>query len=219
MTKLCCLTVLAAGMLAGCNVTDDDEKSAQELNVNSRYTVESVNITGQRNVTISDPLRSELDSFVGTLYDHSALEKAGRPDQEGAARHRCGDQGHARQRAGSRDRQFRSHPSHEQDFDLNVGKFVYDSKEGWTGDGSATTNFNGNAFTFGLVSDSDSLIERYAGVRAKFERKNVWAPTGCAPLRIRRAYHEQWNPATLAAAPPGMNLSVPRRFLRRRRRW
>ena len=76
MTKLCCLAVLAAGMLAGCNVADDDEKSAQELNVNSRYTVESVTITGQRNVSIPGPLRSELNSFVGTLYDHSALEKA-----------------------------------------------------------------------------------------------------------------------------------------------
>src|ERR1700689_144699 len=170
MTKLCCLTMLAAGMLAGCNVADDDEKSAQELNLNSRYTVESVSITGQRNVAIPDPLRSELDSFVGTLRDHSALEKAAARIRKGL---RVTDVSIKVSKGNAPDHvivNFEVSRAHEHMFDLNVGKFVYDSKEGWSGDGGATMNFRGNALSFGLVSNSDTTIDRYAGVHARFER-------------------------------------------------
>jgi hypothetical protein len=85
-------------------------------------------------------------------------------------------------------------------FDVNVGKFVYDSKEGWSGDGGATMNIRGNALSFGLVSSSDTTVDRYAGVRARFERKHV----GTDRLRIRfdfTSFHDEWNPATLNAAP------------------
>jgi outer membrane protein assembly factor BamA len=200
MTKLCCLAVLAAGMLAGCNVADDDEKSAQELNVNSRYLVESVSITGQRNVTIPDPLRSELNSFVGTLYDHSALEKAADRIKKEL---RAADVTIKVGRGNEPEHvvvSFEVTRSNEHMFDVNVGKFVYDSKEGWSGDGGATMNIHGNAFSFGLVSSSDTTIDRYAGVRARFERKHL----GTDRLRIRfdfTSYHDEWNEATLAAAP------------------
>jgi hypothetical protein len=200
MTKLCCLAVLGAGMLAGCNVTDDDEKAAAELNVNSRYTVESVSITGQRNVAIPDPLRSELDSFVGTLYDHSALEKAADRIRKEL---RVTDVSIKVSKGNEPDHvivNFEVSRAHEHMFDLNVGKFVYDSKEGWSGDGGATMNFRGNALSFGLVSNSDTTIDRYAGVHARFERKKVITDR----LRIRfdfSSYHDEWNQATLAAAP------------------
>jgi outer membrane protein assembly factor BamA len=200
MTKLWCLAVLGAGMLAGCNVTDDDEKAAQELNVNSRYTVESVSITGQRNVSIPDPLRSELDSFVGTLYDHSALEKAADRIRKEM---RVTDVTIKVARGNEPEHvivNFEVSRAHEHMFDLNVGKFVYDSKEGWSGDGGATMNFRGNALSFGLVSNSDTTVDRYAGVRARFERKKVITDR----LRIRfdfSTYHDEWNQATLASAP------------------
>jgi hypothetical protein len=90
--------------------------------------------------------------------------------------------------------------SRQQNFDLNVAKFVYDSKEGWNGDGAATVKFQDNAFTFGLVSDNDTLVERYAGVRARFERKSL----GTKRLHFRfefDSFHSQWNDSTLAAAP------------------
>lgn len=200
MTKLCCLAVVGASMLAGCNVTDDDEKAAQELNVNSRYTVESVNITGQRNVSIPDPLRSELNSFVGTLYDHSALEKAADRIRKEL---RATDVTIKVGRGNEPEHvivSFEVSRSNEHIFDINVGKFVYDSKEGWSGDGGATVNFRGNAISFALVSNSDTSLERYAGVRARFERKHL----GTDRLRIRfdfTSFHDEWNPATLAAAP------------------
>lgn len=200
MTKLCCLAVLAAGMLAGCNVPDDDEKASQDLNVNSRYTVERVTITGEHTISISAPLRSELDRFVGTQYDHTALEKvADRIKKE----LRVADVAIKVERGHEPDHvivNFDVARAPEHTFDVNVGKLVYDSREGWTGDGGATVNLHGNSFSFGLVSDSDTLVERFAGVKAAFERKKL----GTDRLRLRfdfESFHEQWNTATLAAAP------------------
>ncbi len=200
MTKLCCLAILAAGMLAGCNVADDDERSSQEMNVNSRYMVESVHITGERTVSLSDPLRSEINSFVGAPYDHSALEKLAErikkelhvPDvQIKVARGAAPDQ---------LDVNFEVTPASEHMFDLNVGQFVYGSKEGWSGDGGATLNLRGNAISFDLVSNSDALIERYAGIRASYRRKRV----GTDRLKFRfefESFHDQWDAATLGVAP------------------
>src|SRR5262249_9482913 len=90
----------------------------------------------------------------------------------------------------------------DQDFDLDVPKFVYHSRQGWSGEGVATTMIHGNAFRFGLVSDNDLLAERYAGIRAGFERKNM----GTDRLQLRfwfATFHDQWNPATLRIASPG----------------
>ncbi len=200
MTKLCCLAILVAGVLAGCNVSDDDEKTSQEMNVNSRYTVEKVLITGERTVNISDPLRSQMNSFVGTTYDHSALVKVA--DRIKKELH-VPDVQVKVARGTAPDRlvvNFEVTPASEHTFDLNVGQFVYASKEGWSGDGGATVNVRGNSFSFDLVSNADALVERYAGVRATYQRKSV----GTDRLRFRfdfSSYHDEWNAATLQAAP------------------
>lgn len=200
MTKLCCLAVLAASILSGCG-TGDDEKSAQDLNVNSRFVIENVSITGERTVNISTDLRSQINGFVGSLYDHSALEKtADRLRKElrvpavqvKVARGTAPDQLVV---------SFEVTPASEHLFDVNVGQFVYDSKEGWSGDGGATVNYQGNAFSVGLVSNSDALIEHYAGVQATYARKRVFTDR----LRFRfefASYHDAWNAATLVATPP-----------------
>ncbi len=39
--------------------------------------------------------------------------------------------------------------------DLKVDKFLYDTKQGWSGEASATTRAAGNSFTLGLASDDD----------------------------------------------------------------
>jgi outer membrane protein assembly factor BamA len=206
MTKQWLLTLALATPLVSCGVMDDDEKNSQELNVNSRYTVESVHIVvglhaaGSDNVKISTPLRSELDRMVGAKYDDSTLKKlADRISKELHA----SDVKIKAIRGTEPDHLIVNFEvkTHAQPFDLNVAKFLYHSKQGYSGDGSASTNVGGNTFTFGLLSDGDSLIERFAGIRAKFERKNV----GTDRLQLRfefDSYHEQWNQATLNEASP-----------------
>src|SRR5580658_9809097 len=75
MKKLWVTALVLAVPLAGCNAPDDDEKISQELNVNSRYLVESVHVSGERSVTISDPLRTELDHVVRRSLDPPTLDQ------------------------------------------------------------------------------------------------------------------------------------------------
>lgn len=197
MKSLWCLALVLAVPLAGCKLPDDDEKSSQDLNVNSRYTIESVRFSGG-DVEISRPLRVEVNKIVGTKYDLLAIEDLA--DRIKSEMH-FADVKINVTRGTTPDYVIVNFDVKEQqqNFDLNVAKFVYDSKEGWNGDGSATVRYHDNAFTFGLVSDNDTLVERYAGIRAKFERKNV----GTNRLQVRfefDSYHTQWNGATLNQA-------------------
>ena len=201
MKTLCCLALLLAGPMAGCGTPDDDEKAAQELNVNSRYTIESIHVSGQHNVNIDNLLQSELDKVIGSKYDDLTVKSlANRLKRELHVADvsvnvvRGTEPGHVIVN-------FELTGTIEQPFDLTVRKFLYNTKEGFTGDGSGTMNLRGNAFTVGLISDNDSAVERFAGVRVKYERKSV----GTKRLQFRFEfddYHEQWNLATLALASP-----------------
>ena len=74
MNKLLLAAIIGAVPLAGCD-TKDDEKALQELNVNAKYTVESVQVSGQKNWRISDALRKEVDKMVGSKLDYPALDR------------------------------------------------------------------------------------------------------------------------------------------------
>ena len=77
MKQLLLAAVLLAVPLAGCDVNDrsDDEKALQELNVNAKYLVESVEVSGQKNWHISDSLRAEFNKMVGSKVDYQALDR------------------------------------------------------------------------------------------------------------------------------------------------
>ena len=199
MNKLLLAAILFSVPLAGCDVPNgDDEKALQDLNVNAKYTVESVQVSGQKNWRISEALRKEVDKMVGSKLDYPALDRlADRIKKElhvpavsvnvgkgTVPDHVVVD--------------FEVPKSHEQPAELRVAKFLYDSKLGWSGEGDASTTIQGNKFTFGLVSDSDAMLDRFAGIKAKYERKHVG--TDRVHLRFEfDSYHEQWNQATLLA--------------------
>jgi hypothetical protein len=89
----------------------------------------------------------------------------------------------------------------ERHFDVSVPKFLYNSRQGWTGAVEGTATIRRNGFTFGLVSDGDELAERYAGLVARYERERL----GADWARFRFAfesYHQQWNRATLEQFAP-----------------
>jgi len=181
-----------------------DEPPDQEFgptNVNARLIVESVQVFGQGSEKLSDPLRSELGEVAGKNFDQSLLERlADRVKQELHAPD-------VRMRVVKGDMpdhvivNFEVGVEHEKRFDLDLARFLYHSKQGWTGQGHATVNIHENAFSFGMVSDGDRLSERYAGIQAAYERKQVF--TDRLQLRFDFAsYHEQWNQPTLLEAAP-----------------
>ncbi len=196
------LFALAAGLpLWGGAV--DDAAAASSANVNARYIVESVNFIGveSRAITnaLSSSLKAELKQVVGANLDSTKLERlASRMKDELRATHVL-----VHVTKGTM-------PEHvsvnfevaKKPVDLKVAKFLYDTKQGWSGEGSATTRWAGNAFTIALASDGDELLERYAGIRAKFERDSL----GTDRLGLRFEFddfHEMWNPATSGADPSG----------------
>jgi len=196
--KVLSLLTLILAPLAGCGVPDDDETNLPELNVNSRYTVESVHLLGLRSVTISDTLRRDLDKLVGHRFDDSALKRLA---IQMKSELRASEVRFKAIRGTQPDQIIVDFEIKPERYGLNVARFLYNSKEGWTGDGSAFANAGGNAFTFGLLSDADSSLERFSGVRATFERKKIF--TDRVHLRFEYdSFHEAWNSATVAAASP-----------------
>jgi Omp85 superfamily domain len=171
------LYMLAAAMVAPLMATPSDQDGSdgpQEVaNVNARYTVESVNVMGSSDRSLSHSLRADLDHVVGQKLDHPRLEQlAGRIKKE----LQVADVS-VRVAKGSRQDfvavTFEVTKGTERTVDLEIAKFLYDSREGWSGEGDATIHADRTAFTFGVVSDDDLLPERYSGIRAKVERNSV----------------------------------------------
>jgi hypothetical protein len=191
MWKMLLAALLAAG---GC-AADNGEDQASEPDVNSRYTIESVHLLGLRSLRISDLLRKDLDKVVGSKYDDSALRKLAERIKNEL---RASDVRIKAERGAEPDHLVVNFEvkTHEQPFDVNVAKFLYHSQQGWSGEGNAATTVGGNTFAFSLLSDGDELVERFAGLRAKFDRKNL----GTDRLQLRfefDSFHDQWNQATL----------------------
>jgi len=181
-----------------------------EFNVNTRYTVETVVVNGEgwtanfataqdQNEKISRSLGREIASLVGEKLNPNALDDLSR---------RLRKEFHARTvehhvlRGKNPDYvqvvfEVKLRPSR---FDLTAPKFLYSSKQGFSGAVEGTATIKQNGFTFGLVSDGDELVERYAGVVARYENTRV----GSDRVNLRFAfesYHEQWNGNTLAEVP------------------
>jgi hypothetical protein len=87
-------------------------------------------------------------------------------------------------------------------FDVSVPKFLYQAKQGWSGalEGTATSHRNG--LTFGVISDGDELVERYAGLEARYENQHLGADWAHLAFEFD-SFHQQWNGATMAGLPPG----------------
>ncbi len=209
MKMLLLLSSVAWALMAQDNLLPQAQPAAladeRTLNVNARYTVESVHVVGWRVKRLSDGLRAEIDRLTGQKLDHPRLDSLAQKIRgelhvgEVAVKVAKGDM------PATVDVTFEIPRSHEQDVEFSVAKFLYHSELGWSGEGSATTTIHGNTFTFGLVSDADTQLERFAGIRAGFERRNLWGDTlGQDRLAVRfdfASYHDQWNASTLALSP------------------
>jgi hypothetical protein len=183
--------------------TPDAPDSQEDLNVNARYTVEEVDVkrVPWEKGRVSLPLQKELDKIVGQNLDQEALDNLAKRIQKDLHLPKVSvrvSKGHMPDRvvvtfeAGQKER----------DLNVDLDRFLYQSKQGWTGEGGASMILHGNKFSFGLVSDADRLAERYAGIQAGYERFALG--TDRVSLRFRFGdYHQQWNRTTLETAAPG----------------
>ena len=169
----------------------------QEINVNTRYTVESVELAGDRPDDVSTGLRHELKQLVGQRLNPVALDDLARRIRRElhvrAVTHRV-----LRGQTPEHVRVVFDVKGRPTKFEVSVPKFLYHSQQGFTGAAQGTATVGSQALTFGLVSDGDELPERYAGIFARYEDKKL----GSDRVRFRfqfESYHEQWNRTTIEA--------------------
>jgi len=195
-----------------------------EANVNSRYTVETVivsgdgwstNLASDHDEKISSSLRSQITALIGAKLNPSLLDDlAQRLRKEFQARTVI----HRIQRGTVPDsvRVLFVISQRPARFDVSVPKFLYSSRQGWNGAVEGTATARNNALTFGLVSDGDILAERYTGILARYE--NTHFGTDRVHLRFQfESYHDLWNDATREALAPGQPAADETSTLYRRR--
>lgn len=182
------------------NPTGDETQgnSPQQTNVNSRYTVESVGIANLRHYHVSRSLMDEMQHLVGAHVNTERFQRyAERISQE---LHGC--QVVFKLSRGAEPEYvrvtFEIHAP-KTGFALEAPTLLYNSSQGFSGEGDAVLNVGANRFTFGVLSDGDTLIERASGVRARYDRLDVGSD------RVRLSfefdnYHQQYNRASEDAA-------------------
>ena len=201
--KLALITLLAAAALfaqasaPSADATDQDQPQSTDLNVNSRYTIESIDIAGHHHYRISNSIAEEMQRLIGSRLNDDAMTRLAR---------------RLRTELRAHDVTFKLVPGDNREsvkvllevdkgnsnFDFSIPKFAYNSRQGWTGVGEATATVGANALTFGALTDGDTLAERFSGIKTKYERLAL--ATDRVHLGFEfDAYHEQYNQATLDA--------------------
>jgi outer membrane protein assembly factor BamA len=173
------------------------EQQASDLNVNSRYTIESINFVDHRDYKLSTSSLEEIRRLVGGKVSTEALDRlALRIRQELRAHDVTFKLARGAQPESVRvliqvDRAGGS-------FDASVPNLSYNSVLGFTGTGQLTSSIGPNTFTFRMLRDADNLVERMYGVQAKYERL-AWA-NGRIRLGFEfDGYQNEYAPSTLLA--------------------
>jgi len=199
--KVVLLPILAAFTLLGQTVTpvsdSPTEEQALDLNVNSRYTIESVNFVDQREYKLSTSALDEIRRLVGAKVSSEALDRLALRIRGELRAHDVtfkltrGAQPESVRVLIQVDRAGAS-------FDASVPAISYNSALGFTGVGQLTSTIGPNAFTFRALRDSDNLIERFSGIQAKYERRAL--ANGRITLGFEfDGYQDQYATSTIAA--------------------
>jgi hypothetical protein len=169
-----------------------------EANVNERYTVESIEISGADQSKLDQPVRDNLRKLVGQKFSQEKLEELsklihkafpGRPVSIQVSRGSTPEHVKVTFAVGGRSKRF----------DLTAPKAVYHARQGWSGEVDASAQAHSSVFTLGVLSDGDTLVERFSGFKARYENRKV----GTDRLRLAFEFdslHQIWNGATLAAS-------------------
>jgi hypothetical protein len=194
------LIAIFAMLLCPVSLKADEKKS--ETNVNERYLVESVEYSGIDQAKISQSLRDEAQQMIGANYNEkTANDILSRIKKELDGREEFYSTSLKVEKGSTPDKvkvvfQFKRQP-----FSFSAGLAApYHSQEGF----SPTLNFTitertyHNVFGFDLISDADTLLERYTGIKVSYTNQKV----GTERLHLHMdfsSFHEKFNAATKTA--------------------
>jgi hypothetical protein len=192
LVSCCALAEVAAGQgfLA--------KEVAAEANANTRYIIEAVKITGETSLKLSRSLQQACEHLVGSHFDPAQLDELA---------HEIRKELHLKSvtphlvrgtRPDMVEVDFEAHRKAVV-FDVTLPRFLYHSRQGWSAEGTASTTIaRSNVLSVGLVSDGDTLTERFAGTSASYENTHVGTDRVHLSFEFEQL-HELWNGATLQA--------------------
>ena len=152
-----------------------------DTNVNARYTVETVILSGKGWTTnlrsettnkISTGLLHQLTAIIGqklnpayldTLAQNLKKELSAREVTHRIVRGETPEQVRV---------EFEVRPARAS-LGMNVNQFLYDSEVGFSGSGEAAVTTGPHVFALGLVSNGDWLPERFSGIVARYEDSRI----------------------------------------------
>jgi outer membrane protein assembly factor BamA len=184
--------------------TSADSERATDLNVNSRYTIESISFTGQRNYQLSTSALEEMRRLIGAKLNTDALNRLA---QRVRAELRAHDVTFKLARGGEPEsvKVLLQVDQGAGKFDVSIPRFGYYYGQGWTAAGEATATIGPNLFSFRALRDSDSSVEQMAGIQTKYTRQ---LNGDCLRLALEfDAYRDQYDPATLTALQTDLSTS------------
>jgi outer membrane protein assembly factor BamA len=185
-------------------------------NINSRYTVEGVDLPAKFEERVSDTLRSEMKNLVGARFSQQQADQLTRKLKKELAGYRI----HQRITRGSKPDAIRIVFDIERSRrspDLVLPRLAYHSKQNFTFGSDFTFGDDGNEFRAGILTDNNETIERYSGFRGGYYR--VLLEGRLKIGFMGETWRSQWNPAVEAAlasqSEPGGQDSVPAIYRKR----
>src|SRR5579872_4376488 len=177
------------------------------VNVNSRYIVESIEVSGRDEFTLSRSLHEEIQSLIGENLDQAALD-----DLTGSLKKEL----HARAVSyrisrGDQPQQVKVDfeiTRRSVELNVTIPKFLYRSGQGWTGVVEGVASTGANSVTFRLLSDDDELAERETGILVRYDNKQLAG--GRVGLGFQfEGYHQGWSRSTLRTEDQRLNGAPP----------
>jgi hypothetical protein len=174
-----------------------------EPNVNARYDVEAVVVTGVSDSRLSQALRDDMQRMVGAKFSQETADALAARMRKELREYRVTVKVSRGKEPERVQVEFEAHRK-ESKGTLALPQLIYDSHDGFSGAITLGLETHHNVFAAGLVSSADELLERNAGFSFRYEHRRVGTDKLHVTLEYER-YHQTFDDATkvAAAASPG----------------
>ena len=171
-----------------------NQDAAQDVNVNSRYTIEAVEVGEKYESKLSPRLKSDLIKVVGEKFDQATIDRL----RERLRKELRGYEVVQKVLRGAKPETVRvvfEIIRKKLDQDIVVPRLVYHARQNWSFGADGHLRLHGHHMTFGMLTDNDERLERYSGIRGGYERETEVFRAGFTV----ESYRAQWSGATLTA--------------------
>jgi outer membrane translocation and assembly module TamA len=192
----CLLVLVLPGQALACG-------QEPEPNVNARYDVEAVIVTGVSESRLSQTLRDDMQQMVGAKFSQETADALAARMRKELKEYRVTVKVSRGKEPERVQVEFEAHRK-ESNGTLALSQLIYHSYDGFSGAITLGLETHHNVFAAGLVNSADELLERNAGYSFRYEHRRVG--TDALQVKIEFAkYHQTFDDATktAAASSPG----------------